>query len=51
MSKYDQLWKYVLNSKKQSLTFTFAENRTFYRPLFLKYKKELTEYGYEASKN
>lgn len=54
MSKYDTLWKYVQNSGSQSLGLTFDEIQNIAGiPIdhsFLKYKKELTEYGYQVEK-
>lgn len=54
MSKYNTLWEYVQNSKSSSfkLTFDEIENITGI-PIdhsFLKYKKELTEYGWQVGK-
>ena len=50
MSKYDLLWDHVLKSGRNSLKLTFAEIEGILgTPIdhsFLKYKKELTEYGY-----
>ena len=54
MSKYDALWEYVRRNGSRSLKLTFEEIRNISGiPLdhsFLKYKKELTEYGYEVGK-
>ncbi len=54
MSKYDALWKYVQDSGSQSVTLTFDEIAaiagTAIDHSFLKYKKELTEYGYQVGK-
>ncbi len=54
MSKYDSLWEYVSKSKSQSLKLTFDEIQTIAGvPIdhsFLKYKKELTQYGYQVGK-
>ena len=54
MSKYDTLWKYVQNSGSQSHGLTFDEIQNIAGiPIdhsFLKYKKELTEYGYQVEK-
>lgn len=54
MSKYNTLWEYVKNngSKSFMLTFDDIQNITGI-PIdhsFLKYKKELTDYGYEVGK-
>lgn len=52
MSKYDPLWVYIRDSGKVRLTLTFDEiGQIAGVPLdhsFLKYKKELLDYGYEA---
>ena len=54
MSKYEKLWKYILESNKSELVLSFEEIKEIVGvPLdhsFLKYKKELLEYGYEVSK-
>ena len=54
MSKYDSLWEYVRNRESQSIKLTFEEIRNITGiPIdhsFLKYKKELTEYGYQVGK-
>lgn len=54
MSKYNLLWDYVKNSEKDSLKLTFTEIESIMgTPIdhsFLKYKKELTEYGYQVGK-
>lgn len=54
MSKYYALWEYVQSNGSQSLKLTFEEIQNISGiPLdhsFLKYKKELTEYGYEVGK-
>lgn len=54
MSKYYTLWEYVQSNGSQSLKLTFEEIQNILGiPLdhsFLKYKKELTEYGYEVGK-
>ena len=54
MSKYNALWEYVKNSGKQSLKLTFDEIQNIAGvPIdhsFLKYKKELIDYGYEVKK-
>ena len=54
MSKYDALWAYVQSSGSPSLTLTFEEIRAVLGiPIdhsFLKYKKELADYGYEVGK-
>lgn len=54
MSKYDSLWKYVQNSGMKNLKLTFEEIQNIAGiPVdhsFLKYKKELEEYGYQVGK-
>ncbi len=54
MSKYNSLWEYVRKNGSQSFKLTFEEIRDISGiPIdhsFLKYKKELTEYGYEVGK-
>ncbi len=54
MSKYNALWEYVQENGGQSMKLTFEEIQNIAGiPIdhsFLKYKKELTEYGYEVEK-
>lgn len=54
MSKYNALWEYVKNSKDSSFKLTFDEIGSIAGiPIdhsFLKYKKELTEYGWQVGK-
>ncbi len=54
MSKYSALWAYVQENGGQSLRLTFEEIRDIIGvPIdhsFLKYKKELAEYGYQVGK-
>ena len=54
MSKYNTLWAYIHESGEPQLTLTFDEiGRIAGVPLdhsFLKYKKELCNYGYEVVK-
>lgn len=54
MSKYDALWEYVRENGSQSFQMTFAEIQDIAGiPIdhsFLKYKKELAEYGYQVGK-
>ncbi len=54
MSKYNCLWEYVQNNGNQSFKLTFEEIQNIAGILidhsFLKYKKELAEYGYEVGK-
>lgn len=54
MSKYNSLWEYVQKAKSKSLKLTFEEIQNIAGiPIdhsFLKYKKELTEYGWQVGK-
>lgn len=54
MSKYLALWDYIKNCNEDTITLTFAEIGAIVGvPLdhsFLRYKKELTEYGWEVGK-
>lgn len=54
MSKYNALWEYVQENGDQSMKLTFEEIQNIAGiPIdhsFLKYKKELTEYGYQVEK-
>ncbi len=54
MSKYHSLWEYVQKNKSQTIQLTFEEIQNIAGvPIdhsFLKYKKELTEYGYQVGK-
>ena len=54
MSKYDPLWEYIQNHGEQTFELTFSEiEKIAGVPIdhsFLKYKKELLEYGYEVGK-
>ncbi len=54
MSKYNALWEYVQKNGVQTLKLTFEEIQNISGiPIdhsFLKYKKELTEYGYQVGK-
>ncbi len=54
MSKFDPLWKWIQENGKDRFTLTFAEiERIAGIPidhLFLQYKKELPEYGYQVGK-
>ncbi len=54
MSKYNALWEYVQKNGKESFRLTFEEIQKIAGvPIdhsFLKYKKELTEYGYQVGK-
>lgn len=54
MSKYDSLWEFVQKKGSQSFKLTFDEIQNIVGiPLdhsFLKYKNELTKYGYQVGK-
>lgn len=54
MSKYNKLWEYIESCEKEQFVLTFEEiNSIAGVPLdhsFLKYKKELLEYGYKVEK-
>ncbi len=54
MGKYDLLWEYVQKNGSRSFKLTFEEIQNIAGiPLdhsFLKYKKELAEYGYQVGK-
>lgn len=54
MSKYNALWECVQKNGSQSLRMTFEEIQNIAGiPIdhsFLKFKKELTEYGYQVGK-
>ena len=54
MSKYDALWTYIQGRSEEKLILSFAEvERIAGTPLdhsFLKYKKELEQYGYTVGK-
>ena len=54
MSKYNALWEYVQKSGKESFRLTFEEIQNIAGiPIdhsFLKYKKELAEYGWQVGK-
>ena len=54
MSKYDAIWKYIQQVNQPMLTLTFDEIREIagisIDHSFLKYKKELLQYGYEVGK-
>lgn len=54
MSKYNALWEYVKENGKQTFVLTFEEiEKIAGIPIdhsFLKYKKELTDYGYQVGK-
>ena len=54
MSKYNALWMYIQKCGKPQLALTFDEiEQILGLPLdhsFLKYKRELSDYGYEVGK-
>lgn len=54
MSKYNVLWEYIHKQEHKSFKLTFDEIQNISGiPIdhsFLKYKKELTEYGYKVRK-
>jgi hypothetical protein len=54
MSKYNALWEHVQKTGKESFQMTFEEIQNVAGiPIdhsFLKYKKELTDYGYQVGK-
>lgn len=54
MSKYDALWAYVQKDGGSSFQLTFEQIQEIAGVLidhsFLKYKKELTSYGYQVGK-
>lgn len=54
MSKYNTLWETIQKSEKDALKLSFTEIEDIAGvPIdhsFLKYKKELTEYGYQVGK-
>lgn len=54
MSKYEPLWKYITENCKDTMILSFVEIQDITGvPIdhsFLRYKKELTEYGYQVGK-
>ena len=54
MSKYDALWAYVQKDGSATLKLTFGQIQKIAGvPIdhsFLRYKKELTDYGYQVGK-
>lgn len=54
MSKYNQLWQYIANNENGSFELTFEQiEKIAGVPLdhsFLRYKKELSYYGFEVEK-
>ncbi|MEA4849667.1 MAG: hypothetical protein VB106_20755 [Clostridiaceae bacterium] len=54
MSKYNALWEYIQKNGSPSIKLSFAEIHDVMGieidHSFLKYKKELTQYGYQVGK-
>lgn len=54
MSKYEMLWKYLKENKKENYLLSYEEIRKILGfaidHSFLNYKKEAKEYGYEVGK-
>ena len=54
MSKYEPLWKYVKENKKEEYKLSFEEVAKItgfpFDHAFLSFKKELLDYGYEFKK-
>lgn len=54
MSKYNDLWAYIKKNGKETINLSFAEIKEILGieidHSFLKYKKDLIEYGYEVGK-
>lgn len=54
MSKYDSLWKWIAENKQDDLKLSFAQIEGILSfPIdhsFLKYRKELLDYGYQVVK-
>lgn len=54
MSKYEPLWNYLKENKKENYKLTYEEIKNILgveiNHSFLNYKKELKEYGYEVGK-
>ena len=54
MSKYNQLWQYIANNENGSFELTFEQiEKIAGVPLdhsFLRYKKELSDYGFKVEK-
>ena len=52
MSKYSPLWQYIQNEDKDVLRLTFGQIEQIagitVDHSFLRYKKELTDYGYQV---
>ncbi|MBQ7668723.1 MAG: hypothetical protein IJS47_05300 [Clostridia bacterium] len=54
MSKYEPLWKYIVDNQKQEYKLDYDEIKRILGfdidHSFLTYKKELLDYGYEVEK-
>lgn len=54
MSKYNDLWEYIQKNRSPSIKLSFAEIRDAagieIDHSFLRYKKELAQYGYQVGK-
>ena len=54
MSKYEKLWEYIISENKDSLKLSYNQIEEIaglaLDHSFLKYKKELLEYGFEVKK-
>lgn len=54
MSKYEKLWNYIKDCNEDTITLNFVEIGSIAGvPIdhsFLRYKKELTQYGWEVGK-
>ncbi len=54
MSKYEALWKYIKKENRQTLLLSFDEIKSIIGieidHSFLKYKKELLDYGFSVGK-
>ena len=54
MSKYEPLWNYIKENKKENYNLTYEDIKNILGfeidHSFLTYKKELINYGYEVSK-
>jgi hypothetical protein len=54
MSKYDPVWNYIKKDGRNSIKLTFEDIKDILGfeidHSFLKYKKELKEFGYEVDK-
>ncbi|MBO5073230.1 MAG: hypothetical protein J6C32_09735 [Eubacterium sp.] len=54
MSKFDPLWKYIQKNGKENFKLTFTEIEKIagisIDHSFLRYKKELDEYGFQVEK-